>query len=808
MRVDDFVKSNSGLSSQEVALRIEKGQVNKTHLVVGKSYLRIIVDNVFNLFNLLLFAIAGLMIYGGYWSGLFFLFVLVPNILIGLYEDITARRLMGKLHLKVAPRAQVIRDGSIKEILSEELVKDDLVYFSTDAQISADCIILEGNISVNEAQISGESRNVYKKVGDILYSGSFVTSGEAICRVDKVGKDSYVEQIHAVAKQFKRSKSEILSSLHKMFRVIRIAVICIAAAIFVTYSCLGYFYSEEAFKSYIPSISGSMVAMIPSGLYLLTSVCLATAVIALANKHAHVQDFYSVEMLARTDVICVDKTGTITDGTLTLKEIISLGELDEHQIKAKIFDLMTAVNDHNHTAKALLDVCSCPSAKQASKILSFSSENKYSAATFNGTTYIIGAFEFINVSNKNEISKKCEKYISKGYRVLLLAHGNSEIKGNAYNDKVEADALIVLKDHIKDDAKETFTWFQNSGVAIKVISGDNAVTASEVAKEAGIENADLYISLENVKDEEIPQIADKYTVFGRVSPNQKALLVDALQKLGHHVAMTGDGVNDIVALKKADCSIAMASGSEAARNVSHIVLMNSNFANLPDVVAEGRRVINNIQRTSSLFLVKTMFAFFFTIAFLIGNIINHDVTYPFVTNHLYLWEIASIGLPAFFLALEKNQERLEGRFLSNTLIKAIPGAIAFILGILIIFGMYHLQHNNVMYTGVATLTQAIAISVLFMSTIGLIVLAKISWPFSKYRLIVVICAALVVIGGLGIAAALSFNASGNIFLIDFTALDGVQYLIYAVVTVLMASLYLFANYIYEVIQGKHLEDDK
>lgn len=799
------ISKPQGLTTKEVEERISKGQINKTSITVGKSYLKIITDNLLSFFNIILFAIAGLMIYGGYYTGLFFLVVLIPNIIIGLYEDITARRLMGKLHVLNAPHAVVIRNGVSSKIPAEEIVLGDIVELAGNDQICADSELVSGGLGVNEALLTGESDVIYKKPGDVLYSASYVVNGKAYARVNKVGNDSYVQSLQSEAKKFKRINSEILSSLKKLFRVIGIVVIIMAIAMLTVYAIQGKFSNVRSFKEVIGPISGSLVAMIPSGLYLLTSVSLATAVINLAKKHAHVQDFYSVEMLARTDVICVDKTGTITDGTMVLDKIDILSKDDENHIKAIIYKVLNATGDNNATAQALMDIAVKGIEEKPTAVLPFMSENKYSGASFRDGTYLIGAPEFINLENKAQILKRIEEYTFKGFRVLVLARSKEQISSKSFKNSCETLAILVLRDHIKDDAKRTFEWFRNNDVNIKVISGDNAITVSEVAKAAGIPNADLFISLEGLSDDQVRDAANKYNVFGRVTPNQKAILVEAIQKAGHTVAMTGDGVNDILALKKADCSIAMASGAEASKNVSHIVLMDSNFASLPAVVAEGRRVVNNLQRTCSLFLVKTMFAVIMTLTFLLASVIARDpkIVYPFATNHLYIWELVCLGIPAFFLALQPNNERIKGKFLVNLSKKSLPAGIAMLLGIFIILGFYLIYKACAIYTGVSSINMAVAMSTLFMSLFAIVVLYKVCSPLDKYRALVLGIAGAVDIGCIIVSYIIYIaTGRGNFFKIDFSILSGVNYLITALVILGITVVFLVISYILEVARGE------
>ena len=801
-RYDTLV--TDGLSKQQIQERINDQLVNKTKMVIGKSYFEIILTNVFSFFNILIYIIAGLMIAAGKYDGLGFLFVFIPNILIGLYEDIKVRRLMGKLHIVNSPHSVVVRDCQEFRVPSSELALDDIVKLSMNDQICADSIVLEGTIGVNESLLTGESLTVYKKPGDIVYSGTYVVSGKAFVRVNKVGKDSYVESLNETANKYKRSKSEILISLKKLFRVIGVIVIVLGIIMISLYAAQGKFSTYEGFKDVMGPVSGSLISMIPAGLYLLTSVSLAVSVLTLSRKHAQVQEFYSVEMLARTNVLCVDKTGTITDGTLNVKEIIPLNKSNIEDIKKKVGMILSNTMDDNSTAKALEKIATTLTFTKASVVLPFNSENKYSAIHEGGYTYIIGAPEFINLNEKGGIIKRCEEYTSNGYRVLVLAESKDIIKDNKFEGVSNALGIIVLEDHIKDDAIETFAWFKNNNVSVRVISGDNALTVSEIAKRAGIENADKYISLEGKSIAEVKEIAANYTVFGRVSPEQKAAIVEVLQASKYTVAMTGDGVNDILALKKADCSIAMANGAEASKNVSHIVLDNSTFSSLPDVVAEGRRVINNLQRTCSLFLVKTTFAVFFTILFLILSMVNSKYYYPFLTNNMYLWEILLIGVSAFFLALQPNKELIKGKFISNILKKALPAGCAVIVPVLVVFTMYIFQVKGIIYTGIYSPEAAIAMAVICFTLVAIVVLLKICIPLDKYRGIVFGLAALATIGSLLVSGAIVYcnPTYKSILKIDYLSLSPFNYAQIVVVSGIVCVLYLFLTFLFNTLKNK------
>ena len=802
---------DQGLTTEQVELRKKQKLVNKSQQAFGKTYTDIIISNVFSFFNVLLYIIAGIMIYFRLFTGMFFVVVLLANTIVGLCEDIKARKLLSKLRLITQPKATVIRDGQQLEIPVDEVVLDDIIYIEKDTQICVDGIILQGEVGINESFITGEAINVFKGVDKEVFSGTFVASGSAYIRANKVGKDCLANDLQSKANQFKRSPSEILRSLKKLFLVIGIVVISMAVFMLTTFLVKGKLNPNDpgSLRASVESITGSMVGMIPSGLYLLTSAALAMGVIGLSKKKAQVQDFYSVEMLARVDTLCVDKTGTITDGNLVVKKVIPLSaKYPDNIIGQTIANVIRATNDKNATARALLNEFDLQLSAGVVIALPFSSENKYSGASFKGgKTFIIGAPEFMPIKNKAGVIKRCEEYTKDGYRVIVLGEGKDLIKDNKYVGELEPIALIVIKDHIREDALETFAWFRENGVDIKVISGDSARTVSAIAAEAGIPNSDKYISLEGMSNEQVKEIATQYTVFGRVTPEQKEVLVIALKEAKHTVAMTGDGVNDILALKRSDCSIAMASGADAAKNISHIILIDSNFSRLPAVVDEGRRVVNNLQRTASLFVTKTFFIFMITLVFTIATIVNKDIHYPFITNHLYLWEIFTTGFAAFALAMEKNSERINGHFLSNVFKKAVPAATLLVSSTLLIFLFYLLQIKGVANFGIYTRGCAIAMSVITFSVLGIICLYRVCSPLSKYRAIVLISSAVVNAVALTVSAILTIklgHVEQRILRIPFNELSGPALLTMCIIIAIFAAIYLYIYRLIEIKKGVHV----
>lgn len=779
--VSDDIKN--GLSKTEIELRKTEGLTNKTSKHVTKSYAEIIFTNLISFFNLLLITIGVLMFIAEQYSGLFFLLVLFANITIGLVQDIRARKMVDKLRLITNPRATVVRNGIILEIDTQELVLSDILILSAGDQISIDAQIVEGLIIVNESLLTGESVPVVKNVGDKVLSGSYVTSGTARVRAIAVGRANYAEQLQNQAKRFKRPKSEVLKSMRLLFRYIGLAVILFGIAYGISFSLKGGFSNFENFQTSIGAIAGSLVAMIPSGMYLLTSMTLAVGVLRLAYKRMLVQELYSIETLARVDMLCLDKTGTLTDGNMIVKEIVPFNGVKKEELYKYLSSLLLATKDNNHTAQAIMNEVGRGGGLETTQHLPFSSDKKFAAASFkNFGTIAIGALEFIHPSNDEKAVNYIKKYAKTGHRILIIARCKSEIV-KELPDGFEIIGLIVLHDHIRQDAAANIAWFRKNGVAVKIISGDNIDTVSEIARQVGVEGADKAISLESLSLNEVAFYAHEYNVFGRVSPEQKEILIKTLRDDGHTVAMTGDGVNDILALKVADCSIAMASGAAAARNVSHIVSLDSNFGRLPEVVDEGRRVINNLQRTSSLFLAKTIFALATSMVFLIAGWFGL-ADYPFLTNNLYIWEVCTIGLAAFFLALQKNSERLKGSFMSNIIKKALPGGV---MQFSLVFLIYALA---IMFPGTFSLDVAKVMSVITFTVASYIILASISWPLDKYRLVL-----LFIMAGLGVFAFIFdyFFRSWGILKIDYEVLSPLHILVLIGVIVFSFPFYLLLS---------------
>lgn len=773
----------NGLSNEEVKRRVSEGLTNKIKPHVTKTYTEIIFSNLVSLFNFLLIAIGVLMFIAEQYSGLFFILVLFANITIGLFQDIRARKMVDRLKLITNPKAVVVRDGISKEIAVRDLVLSDILILKAGDQISIDAIVVDGQIVVNESLLTGESAPVEKILGCKVFSGSYVTSGSARVRAVAVGRANYAEQLQSQAKQFRRPKSEILKSMRLLFRYIGAIVVLFAIAYVITFSLKGGLVDFENFQTTVGTIAGSLVAMIPSGMYLLTSMTLAVGVLRLAYNRMLVQELYSIETLARVDMLCLDKTGTLTDGNMSVKEIISLSAHSQETLRKYLSTLLLATEDNNQTARAILDDVGREGGFDVIDQLPFSSDKKYSAVAIKDHgTIAIGAVEFINPSDSDKVRVLIKKHAKSGYRVLIIAQ-----KANHTLKQLGADfvtiGLVVLQDHIRDDALANIGWFKNNGVAVKIISGDNVDTVAEIARQVGVVGANKSISLEDVPLNDVALYAHEYNVFGRVSPEQKEVIVQSLRNYGHTVAMTGDGVNDILALKVADCSIAMASGAAAARNVSHLVALDSDFGRLPEVVDEGRRVINNLQRTCSLFLAKTIFAIVTSFAFLIAGWFGGQ-NYPFLTNNLYIWEMCTIGIAAFFLALQRNSERLKGSFIGNIIKNAVPGGVMQSVSVFIIYAL------TILFPTTFTLEVARVMAILTFTIASYFILAKISWPFDVYRFVLFL-----IMVGLGLFAFIFnyFLRSWEILKIPYEVLQPLHILVLFVLVALALPFYLLIS---------------
>ena len=659
----------SGLSAEQVRRRFAQGADNYKVESSTLSVSEIVRSNICTYFNLVFAVIAVLLAIVGAWSDMLFLPIIVANTCIGIIQEVHSKKVLDKLSILNAPHAVVIRDGKRQEIPADQLVLDDIVEFSAGSQIPADAKVVSGELQVNESLITGESDEIEKREGDSLLSGSFVVSGKACARLEKVGKDSYISKLTLQATKSKKGEqSEMIRSLNYLIMVMGIIIIPIGIALFVQ----SFIYNEGTFHDSITGMVAAIIGMIPEGLYLLTSVALAVSSVRLAQKKVLIHDMKCIETLARVNVLCVDKTGTITEPGMHVYDFSVLDGADQLEISQLLADFVAAQEKDNATMEALKAHFSNGSGMRAREVYSFSSETKYSGAVMNdGKSYVIGAPEFVLRGQFAQYQEQIAIYSSKGYRVLVFAQYEGTLDRKPLTEPVLPLCFVMLANPIRKGAKETFTYFAENDVDIKVISGDNPLTVSVIAAEAGIVGAERFVDASTLKEkEDYYRAVEEYTVFGRVTPSQKRMLVQALKEHKKTVAMTGDGVNDVLALKDADCSVAMASGSEAASNVAQLVLLDSDFSRMPSVVAEGRRVVNNIERTAALYIVKNIFSMLLAI---FSVILMLD--YPLEPSQVSLISMFTIGIPSFVLALEPNKDLIRGHFLTNVLVRALPAGL-------------------------------------------------------------------------------------------------------------------------------------
>lgn len=729
----------TGLTNEEVRQRVEEGLTNRADISTDKTTKEIVISNVFTYFNLIFLVITILLIMVGSFRNLTFLPIIIGNTVIGIVQEIRAKKTLEKMSLLNAPHADVIRNGSVKQISTEELVKDDVILLTAGKQICADAVVISGNIQVNESLLTGEADEVEKTEGSTLMSGSFVVSGECYARLEKVGNESYISKLSLEAKSMGgKEQSEMIRSINLIVKWVGIVIIPIGLILFWQ----SHFVNGESITKSVTSTVAAIIGMIPEGLYLLTTVALALSTMKLARKKVLLHDMKSIETLARVDVLCVDKTGTITEPDMKLKEIFlcknsgadgTQTALTLDELKSLILDYANASVDNNATMLALKAYAADALTNNTSALhrtavsqQAFSSSLKYGSVTFSDGTYLLGAPEFIMHEDFTRIEEEIIPYADKGDRVLLFARYDGENVENGINGSVTPLGFVALANPIRANAVKTFEYFKSQGVAIKVISGDNPRTVSRIAIQAGIESAESFVDAATLDTEDkIADAVNKYTVFGRVTPKQKKQLVKALQAKGHTVAMTGDGVNDILAMKDADCSVAMASGSEAAAQAAQVVLLDSDFAHMPDVVYEGRRVVNNIQRSASLFLVKNIFSLLLSMFSVILM-----VTYPLEPAQVSLISMFTIGVPGFLLALEQNKDRIKGRFITNVMLKALPGGLTDVIavGALVVCGEVFCISDASIGT----------IATLVLSVVGFMILFKISEPLNGMKYAVII----------------------------------------------------------------------
>lgn len=705
----------TGLSSEEAERLTAEGKVNRVKEKTGKSYAKIIGDNLFTVFNLMYAIISVVLVAIGSIGNLTFLAIIVPNVLIAIILEIRSKRAVEKLSVTTDPKASVVRDGKLLQIEASDIVIGDVMLVESGRQILSDAVVISGLAEANESMLTGESNAIKKLEGDTLLAGSYLVSGAVWARVTAVGKDNYVHKIESAAKGFKAPASNLFRDLNKLIKYIGVLLVPMAVLIGIT----NYYAYDRDIVGALEKTSGSIIGMIPAGMYLLVTVTLTLSVIKLSRKRTLVQDMYSIEMLAAADVLCLDKTGTITDGTMCVTSVVPLGENDEATVADVIAMIEGAEDSINNTSRALIEKFGTKMSTIVDKI-PFSSDRKYSAVEIDGVgAFAIGAPHFVPCEVTPEMEEKIREHAALGERVLLLARLEELDTSGA------SMALIAIADRIRPNAKATIEGFQSQGVSVKIISGDHAATVSTIAGKVGVIGYENYLSCESISDEELCAVADKYTVFGRVTPEQKVLLVNTFKAAGHTVAMTGDGVNDTLALKESNCAIAMAGGSEMACKVSQIVLLDSDFARLPDVVREGRRCINNVRGSASLFLMKTMLVICLSL-FSVFTVSG----YPFEPSQFVLLEMFVIGIASVLLALEPNNKRIEGSFIKTVLVKSAPSAVVMFLPVLGILLAYKLL-------GGISLECRNSVAMIAVTLIGYVNLFAICRPFTKWRVAVV-----------------------------------------------------------------------
>ena len=710
----------SGLSTEQVKDRTLAKLTNDTKITTSRSYWSIFAKNIFTFFNFLWAGIAIALFLVGAYSDLIFIFVIVANTAVAIIQEIRAKITVEKLSIVTAPRVKVIRDGKQEEVLSEALVLDDIIVLNNGDQIPTDCVIVSGEVEVNESLLTGESNAIAKGANDNLLSGSFLVSGKCFARVDKVGKDNYIWQMAARAKEFKAPNSNLFKDLNRLIKYISIILVPIGILTFLKENMM----AGSTLASAVKSTSGALTSMIPAGMYLLITISLAVGVVKLSRKKTLVKDLYSIEMLARTNVLCLDKTGTITDGTMKVVEFATFGKKRKNSIKKLLSCVLYNQKSTNATSNAMIKEFGIDKSITAVNTVEFSSERKYSITELtHNKVYFLGATAMIKCKLTAEQKEFIEKQQQAGLRVIALTEYSGAFDKNMGGSKSEVLAFIVLEEHIRENAVETIKWFKDNGVDIKIISGDDPATVSKIAQRVGVEHSDKYVSLENFSLSEIEQMATEFTVFGRVTPEQKYTLVKALKNKGLVVAMTGDGVNDTLALKEADCSIAMADGSEVARSISKLVLLESNFTALPAVVREGRQVVNNVQSSSGLYLMKTLFAIILSVTTLIFNI-----SYPLQPVNMFLLELFVIGIPSFILTFEPNNRQISGNFIPQVLKRSVPRALLMFINVLVVVLLFN--NKNAVLTE-AEFKTLIVITLTFTGFLNLVSLCR---PFNGIRI--------------------------------------------------------------------------
>ena len=709
-----------GLTQAEVEARIADGQVNAIQDSSNRSVKDIVMGNTLTFFNFINIVLLALVLSVRSYKNMLFIFIIIANTLIGIFQEIKAKITLDKLKILTVSHVDVIRDGVKKSVTVSELVKDDVILLKSGGQIPADGVILDGEVDVNESLLTGESDSIHKTCGSKVLSGSFVTSGKAMCLLTEVGHDCYMEKLSSEAKQFKRYKTELQRNLDTILKFISIIIVPLGIILFAKQ----YWISGSTYEQAALDTVAAVLGMIPEGLVLLTSVALALGAVRLARRSTLVRELFCIETLARVDTLCLDKTGTITEGHLCVQGEESVKEdIDLEQLMGR---MVSALGDENETFQALRQHYKRNQSTNTKLVLPFSSERKFSGVVFEGEgTYLMGAYQFIFPQADPAVLEKIAEYASKGLRVLTVAHSPNEMTDYTLAEDFEIVGFVFMTDVVRKNAPDILGYFEEQGVDLKVISGDDPVTVAAIAARAGLKDADKYIDATTIHtDEEMEDAILKYSVFGRVTPKQKQQMVRLLKQNGRTVAMTGDGVNDVLALKDADVSIAMASGSEAAKNTANLVLLNSDFASLPHIVNEGRRVINNIKAAASMFLIKTGFS---VLTALLTIIVGQN--YPFQPIQLSVINGCAVAIPTMLLQLEPSFQKVNKHFFREVLRMSMPAAITITAMITII--------NNIGHSIGTPREMLSTVCVLATGWVYLITLRQVYSPMTGYRKFVI-----------------------------------------------------------------------
>lgn len=788
-----FPTFEEGLNQDQVRIRNEQRLNNKVKDDTKKQYLLIILSNVFTFYNILLFTIGIFLLVADFqkqWTNCFFMVVVLTNTAIGLVQDLRSKYKRDKLTIIDAKKVECVRSSKIENIDIDKIVLDDILHLKEGDQVPCDSFILSGDVTVDESILTGESLPIKKVAGAGLMSGSYILSGSVFAKVIAVGKENYASKIQAKTKDYKTPKSQMFLQLNRLFKIISGVVIFVGLLTILSKGLVDSAFTDyESFQREIAPIAGALISMIPSGMYLLISTTLTVGVIDLSSKNVLVQDMYSIETLARCDILCLDKTGTITDGNMSVYDTIILKDCPYKidRLNAVISSYLNAVGDTNFTAKAMCEHFGVTNVFGKISSLQFSTYNKYSSATLDDVgTITIGAYGYVPINDKDlEVKRLVDEYSGKSYRVLVVGLSKNPIKNNKSPEGMTPIALILIQDRIRENAAEIIGWFINKGVNIKVISGDNPLTVQEVAKKVGILNSEKYISLEGLSKEEVKKAAFEYNIFGRVTPEQKEIIVAALKEEKHVVGMFGDGVNDLLALKASNVGITVGCANSAAKDLANIILYNNDFSSLPEVIAQGRRVINNLQRTCSLFLIKTLYAILINIFFLI-TAATIGVTYPFQPANFYGWDVICIGVAAFFLALEKNNEEIvKGSFLMNIFKAASINGVVMAVEVMVLF-------LATRWMDVGYKNEVVTFAVYFMAGGSVISLFGVSYPFDKFRLTVFIMSVI----GTALIFLLSYVSPWNIVklyketsFVHIAIIDGIMLVIMVVLAFVLYILF-------------------